>query len=342
MLTHGFVMAEDGRKMSKSLGNVVAPQKVLEQFGADILRLWVVSSDYSEDLRIGPEILKHQSDLYRRLRNTLRFMLGNLDGFDGSERVSGAEMPELERWVLHRIWELDQLVRQSVDDFEFHALWTALHNFCAVELSAFYFDIRKDGLYCDPVDSASRRACRTVLDTLFDHLTAWLAPILCFTAEEAWLSRNGGDGDESVHLRTFPQVDESWRDDALAAKWEKVRRLRRVVTGALEIERAEKRIGSSLQAAPDVYADDDTITAMAGVDLAEISITSAATLIAGAPPADAFSLEDVPGIGVVPKLADGGKCARCWQVLPDVGTHGHDEICGRCAAAVEKLPDAAE
>jgi isoleucyl-tRNA synthetase len=335
-------MAEDGRKMSKSLGNVVAPQKVLEQFGADILRLWVVSSDYSEDLRIGPEILKHQSDLYRRIRNTLRFMLGNLDGFDGSERVPVAEMPELERWVLHRIWELDQLVRQSVDDFEFHALWTALHNFCAVELSAFYFDIRKDGLYCDPVDSASRRACRTVLDTLFDHLTAWLAPILCFTAEEAWLSRNGGDGDESVHLRTFPQVDESWRDDALAAKWEKVRRLRRVVTGALEIERAEKRIGSSLQAAPDVYADDDTITAMAGVDLAEISITSAATLIAGAPPADSFSLEDVPGIGVVPKLADGGKCARCWQVLPDVGTHGHDEICGRCAAAVEKLPDAAE
>ncbi|NNE82892.1 MAG: isoleucine--tRNA ligase [Alphaproteobacteria bacterium] len=342
VLTHGFVMAEDGRKMSKSLGNVVAPQKVLEQSGADILRLWVVSSDYSEDLRIGPEILKHQSDLYRRIRNTLRFMLGSLDGFDAAERVPVAEMPELERWVLHRIWELDQLVRQSVDDFEFHALWTALHNFCAVELSAFYFDIRKDGLYCDPVDSVSRRACRMVLDILFDHLTAWLAPILCFTAEEAWLSRNGSDGDESVHLRTFPQVDESWRDDALAAKWEKVRRLRRVVTGALEIERAEKRIGSSLQAAPDVYADDDTVAAMAGVDLAEISITSAATLIAGAPPAGSFSLEDVPGIGVVPKLADGGKCARCWQILPDVGTHGHDEICGRCAAAVEKLPDAAE
>jgi isoleucyl-tRNA synthetase len=342
VLTHGFVMAEDGRKMSKSLGNVVAPQKVLEQFGADILRLWVVSSDYSEDLRIGPEILKHQSDLYRRIRNTLRFMLGSLNGFDESERVPVAEMPELERWVLHLVWELDQLVRQSVDDFEFHALWTALHNFCAVELSAFYFDIRKDGLYCDPVDSASRRACRTVLDILFDHLTAWLAPILCFTAEEAWLSRNGDDGDGSVHLRTFPQVDESWRDDALAAKWEKVRRLRRVVTGALEIERAEKRIGSSLQAAPDVYADDDTVAAMTGVDLAEISITSAATLIAGAPPAGSFSLEDVPGIGVVPNLAEGGKCARCWQVLPDVGTHGHDEICGRCAAAVEKLPDAAE
>ena len=342
VLTHGFVMAEDGRKMSKSLGNIVAPQEVIEKFGADILRIWVVSSDYSEDLRIGPEILKHQSDLYRRIRNTLRFLLGNVAGFDDSERVAIADMPELERWVLHRIWELDGLVRQSVEDYEFHTLWTALHNFCAAELSAFYFDIRKDGLYCDPTDSLSRRACRTILDALFDHLTAWLAPILCFTAEEAWLSRNDGGAEGSVHLRTFPQVDASWRDDALAAKWEKVRRLRRVVTGALEIERAEKRIGSSLQAAPDVYADDDTVAAMNGVDLAEISITSAATLIAGTVPADAFTLDDVPGIGVVPKLAEGDKCARCWQILSDVGTHGHAEICGRCAAAVEKLPDAAE
>ncbi|MGI9386655.1 MAG: isoleucine--tRNA ligase [Methyloligellaceae bacterium] len=342
VLTHGFVMAEDGRKMSKSLGNIVAPQKVIEQYGADILRIWVVSSDYSEDLRIGPEILKHQSDLYRRIRNTLRWLLGNLAEFDQTERVAVADMPELERWVLHRVWELDTQVRKSVDDYEFHTLWTALHNFCAVELSAFYFDIRKDGLYCDPIDSVSRRACRTVLDTLFDHLTAWLAPILCFTAEEAWLSRNCGDTEASVHLRTFPEADAGWRDDALAAKWEKVRRLRRVVTGALEIERAEKRIGSSLQAAPDVYADDDTVAAMDGVDLAEVSITSAATLIAGTPPAGAFTLDDVPGIGVVPKLAGGEKCARCWQILPDVGTHGHADICGRCAAVVEKLPDAAE
>jgi len=342
VLTHGFVMAEDGRKMSKSLGNNVAPQEVIEKYGADILRLWVVSSDYSEDLRIGPEILRHQADLYRRIRNTMRFLLGNLAGFDDDERVEMSEMPELERWVLHRLWELDVHVRRCIDGFEFHDLWTALHNFCAVELSALYFDIRKDALYCDPIDALSRRACRTVLDTLFNHLTAWLSPILCFTAEEAWLSRHGDGADISVHLRTFPDVDPNWRDDALAAKWEKVRRLRRVVTGALEIERAEKRIGSSLQAAPDVYADDDTVAAMAGVDLAEISITSVATLIAGAPPADAFSLDDVPGIGVVSKEAAGCKCARCWQVLPDVGDYGHDEICGRCAAAVAKLPNAAE
>jgi len=342
VLTHGFVMAEDGRKMSKSRGTDVSPQETVESLGADILRIWVVSSDYSEDLRLGPEILKHQADLYRRIRNTLRFLLGNLDGFADSERVPAAEMPELERWVLHRIHEMDALVRQTTDDFEFHTQWTALHNFCAVELSAFYFDIRKDALYCDAPDSLRRRAARTVLDLLFSHLTAWLAPILCFTAEEAWLARRGEDEVESVHLRTFPEAPDAWRDDVLAAKWEKVRSLRRVVTGALEIERAEKRIGSSLQAAPTVYADADTVAAMAGLDLAEIAITSGGSLVEGAGPDDAFRLPDVDVIAVVPGQAEGEKCARCWQVLPDVGAHAHPDVCGRCAAAVDGQQEAAE
>ena len=331
VLTHGFVMDEQGRKMSKSLGNVTAPQEVVEKYGADILRLWVVGSDYVEDLRIGPEILKHQADLYRRIRNTLRYLLGSLNGFSGRELVPAAEMPELERWVLHRVWTIDALVRRSIDDYEFHTLWTALHQFCAVDLSAFYFDVRKDCLYCDALDSAKRRACRTVLDILFDSLTAWLAPILCFTAEEAWLARGG---ETSVHLRTFAEAEATWRDDALAAKWETVRRLRRVVTGALEMERAGKRIGSSLQAAPVVYADASTIAAMKGLDLTEIGITSAATLIEGPPPASAFTLDDVPGIGVVPALADGGKCERCWRVLPEVGAHIPADLCRRCADVV--------
>ncbi len=342
VLTHGFVMAEDGRKMSKSRGTDVSPQDTVEQYGADILRIWVVGSDYSEDLRLGPEILKYQADLYRRIRNTLRYLLGNLDGFEESERVDPAEMPELERWVLHRIWALDALVRQTTDDFEFHTQWTALHNFCAVELSAFYFDIRKDALYCDAPDSLRRRAARTVLDILFSHLTAWLAPILCFTSEEAWLTRAGEGDAESVHLRTYPCVPESWRDDALAAKWEKVRRLRRVVTGALEIERAEKRIGSSLQGAPTVYADAETVAAMEGVDLSEISITSAATLLTGDVPDGAFIVPDIAGIGVVSALAEGEKCARCWQVLPDVGTHTNPDVCARCDAAVSNQKEAAE
>jgi len=335
-------MAEDGRKMSKSRGTDVSPQDTVDSLGADILRIWVVSSDYSEDLRLGPEILKHQADLYRRIRNTLRFLLGNLNEFDESERVPVAEMPELERWVLHRIHEMDALVRKTTDEFEFHTQWTALHNFCAVELSAFYFDVRKDALYCDASDSARRRAARTVLDALFSHLTAWLAPILCFTAEEAWLSRRADGDAESVHLRTFPTVPDDWRDDALATKWEKIRSLRRVVTGALEIERAEKRIGSSLQAAPTVYADGETVAAMAGLDLAEIFITSGGTLVEGGVPAVAFRLPEVDAIGVEPGLAEGEKCARCWQVLPDVGEHAHPDICGRCAAAVDGRQGAAE
>ncbi|MBT6441735.1 MAG: isoleucine--tRNA ligase [Alphaproteobacteria bacterium] len=338
VLTHGFVVDGTGRKMSKSDGNVVAPEKVMKTYGADILRLWVVSADYSEDLRISDEILRYQADSYRRLRNTLRFLLGNLEGFDASERVAPTEMPELERWVLHRLWQLDRDIRTWSDDFEFHAIFTALHNFCAVELSAFYFDIRKDSLYCDQPDSPTRRAARTVLDRLFDCLTAWLAPILCFTAEEAWLIRNPGD-DESVHFRDFPSVPEAWQDDALAAKWETVRKLRRAITGALEVERAEKRIGSSLQAKPLVWADAEYQAAAEGLSLSEICITSDASFKTGEPPADAFTLDDVPGVAVSTTAPAGEKCVRCWQILPDVGAHKvHDELCGRCAEAVDARP----
>ena len=349
VLTHGFVMAEDGRKMSKALGNTVSPQDVVKRSGADILRLWVMASDYTEDLRIGPDILKHQVDMYRRLRNTLRFLIGNLAGFDDSERVDVAEMPELERWVLHRLHEIDRRLRKTCHDYDFHVFYAALHAFCAIDLSAFYFDIRKDALYCDRADDPRRRAARTVMDTLFSCLTAWLAPVLCFTAEEAWLTRHG-EGDptgqeaaESVHLRLFPDIPESWRDEALAAKWDKVRALRRVVTGALEVERAEKRIGSSLQANPVVYAQPEHVAAMRSVDLAEIAITSDATLVTDAPPAGAFTIEDSPGVAVVPGTADGEKCVRCFKVLPEVGANSDwPGICGRCADAVEHFKNAAE
>ena len=342
VLTHGFVLAEDKQKMSKSTGNIVAPQEIIKQYGADILRIWVVASDYSEDLKIGPEIIKHQADAYRRLRNTLRYILGNLDGFDTSERIDLAEMPELERWVLHRLREMDQFIRKCINEYDFHAMFTALHNFCAIDLSSFYFDVRKDALYCDQAESIRRRSARTVLDELFSCLTAWLAPVICFTAEEAWLARNPGD-DESVHLRTFPDVPGAWRDSALAEKWAKIRRVRRVITGALEIERAEKRIGSSLQSAPTVYLSEELAAAVEGTDLAEISITSAISIQVGDTPDDAFSLEDVPGVAVIPYPAPGNKCERCWQVLPEVGSaSGAPDICDRCAKAVAHLPEAAE
>ncbi len=332
VLTHGFALDEEGRPMSKSLGNGVEPQEVIDQYGADILRIWVVSSDYTEDLRLGENILKHQADHYRRIRNTFRFMLGNLAGFSEAERVAPDAMPELERWVLHRLWEIDAQMRRNVDDFNFRELFSTLHNFCAVELSAFYFDVRKDSLYCDRIDSPRRKACRSVLDHVFDCLTAWLAPIICFTADEAWLARHGEASGASVHLRTYPDIPQSWRDDGLATKWAKVRAVRRVVTGALEIERAEKRIGSSLEAAPTVYAGADYVTALDGVDLAELCITSGAELVAGAVPEDAFTLEDVPGVGAQPGRAEGTRCERCWQVLAEVPAHGG--ICARCDDAV--------
>ena len=345
VLTHGFVMAADGQKMSKSLGNIVSPQDVVNVNGADILRLWVVGSDYSEDLRIGPEIIKSHTDVYRRLRNTLRFLLGNLNGFEESERLPQAQMPELERWMLHRLWEMDRMIRKSCDDFHFHPLFTELHNFCAMDLSAFYFDVRKDSLYCDRATSTMRRAARTVLDEVFNCLTAWLAPFICFTAEEAWLSRNPGE-EESVHLRLFPDIPDEWRDDALAAKWSKIRRLRRTVTGALEIERAEKRIGSSLQAAPVIHADEeyrDALTSLTESELADLFITSGVRFAKGEAPAGAFRLEDVPGVAVTPELASGEKCQRCWKVLDSVGSQaGHPHACSRCADAADHHPGAAE
>ncbi len=341
VLTHGFVLDEQGRKMSKSLGNVVAPQDVVSQSGADILRLWVVASDYSEDLRIGPEILKYQADVYRRLRNTLRYLLGALAGFSEAERVAADDMPELERFVLHRLAELDAIVRKTAQEFDFHAMFTALHNFCAVDLSAFYFDTRKDSLYCDIPSAPARRAARSVLDDIFECLVRWLAPVLCFTAEEAWLCRHGDDAANSVHLSRYRDVPSAWRNEALGSKWEKIRELRRVVTGALELERAQKRLGSSLQASVEIFASAEFVAALAGVDLPEICITSAGTVHAAPPPDGSFALPDVPGVGVLVAPAPGEKCQRCWKILPEVGrVEAHPDLCRRCAEAVDALAGA--
>ncbi|WP_300301825.1 isoleucine--tRNA ligase [Ferrovibrio sp.] len=334
VLTHGFLLDEKGRKMSKSLGNSVEPQDVIKQSGADILRLWVASANYNDDLSVGPKIIQAQVDAYRRLRNTLRYLLGNLAGFAEAERLPHAEMPELERWVLHRLAELGQVVRESCEDYDFHRMYVALYNFCAVDLSGFYFDIRKDALYCDAPDSIRRRAARTVLDHLFNCLVKWLAPIICYTVEEAWLTRYPSE-DGSVHREVWHALPEAWLDPTLGAKWERVRRVRRAVTGALEIERAEKRIGASLQAHPVVYVNGDDLQAVIDLDFAEICITSGITLREGEGPADAYRSDDAKGVAVVSEQASGLKCERCWQVLPEVGhVPGHDDLCQRCATAV--------
>ena len=319
VLTHGFVLDEQGRKMSKSAGNVTAPQDVIKQSGADILRMWVCASDYADDLRIGAEILKSTADTYRKLRNTIRWMLGSLSHFRDEERVTPAAMPELERLMLHRLSELDELVKQAYKDFDYKRIFAALSAFMTADLSAFYFDIRKDTLYCDPISSVNRKACLTVVDHLFRCTVTWLAPMLCFTAEESWASRYGADA-ASVHLEPFPAVPASWRDDALAEKWRKVRIVRRVVTGALEIDRAQKRIGSSLEAHPIVHVSNPELyEAVIDIDLAEVCITSAATLVADEGPASAFRMPEVAGVAVLPNLAEGTKCARSWKILTNIG-----------------------
>jgi isoleucyl-tRNA synthetase len=318
VVTHGFTLDENGRKMSKSLGNTVAPQDVIKQSGADILRLWTCATDYWDDQRIGPEILKTSVETYRKLRNTLRWMLGNLVHLHGEERVALAEMPDLDRLMLHRLVELDALVRGAYAEFDYKRIFAALNAFMTVDLSAFYFDIRKDTLYCDPYSSLKRRACLTVLDHLFRATVTWLAPMLCFTAEEAWLARDAAA--PSVHLESFPVVPASWRDDALAEQWRELRNLRRVVTGALEVERAAKRIGSSLEAAVTIYVANAELFAVATqVDLAELCITSEATLVEGEGPPSAFRLDDVAAVAVEPRRAEGRKCARSWKISPAVG-----------------------
>ncbi|WP_137126711.1 isoleucine--tRNA ligase [Roseomonas sp. HF4] len=326
VLTHGFVLDEQGRKMSKSLGNVTAPQDVMKQYGADILRLWVMNSDTALDLRIGPEIVKQQAELYRRIRNTLRWLLGSLDGFTDAETVPHAELPELERWVLQRLTEIDARIRRAVETHDWSGVYPEIHNFCAADLSAFYFDIRKDALYCDRADSPRRRAARTVLDVLHRCLCKWLAPVLAFTAEEAWLARFP-DEEGSVHLLDFVFVPEGWKDDALAAKWARIRELRGLVTSELEKARAAGTIGSSLQAAPALALPEADAALLPAEAWAETCITSGFALSVG---------DDVPAAAF--HAAPGTKCARCWRVLPEVGTSAkHPTLCLRCEDAVEAL-----
>jgi isoleucyl-tRNA synthetase len=336
VITHGFTMAEDGRKMSKSLNNQVFPQDVMKESGADILRLWVMNTDYWEDQRLGKTVIKTNIDAYRKLRNTIRWMLGTL-AHDGGEAIDPSDMPELERLMLHRLSELDQLVRTGYDNFDFKRISRALTDFANIELSAFYFDIRKDALYCDAPSSLRRRASLQVIRKIFDCLVTWLAPMLPFTMEEAWLSHKPDA--ESVHLEQFPEVPGAWRDEALAAKWKKIRTVRRVVTGALEIERREKRIGSSLEAAPVVHITDPAVVEAVGdSDFAEICITSGVRIETGEGPDTAFRIDDVKAVSVLPALAKGDKCARSWRITDDVGSDPEfPDVSARDAAALHEL-----
>jgi isoleucyl-tRNA synthetase len=334
VLTHGFTMDENGEKMSKSKGNTVEPEAVMKESGAEIIRLWAAMVDYSDDQRIGKTILATTTDAYRKLRNTIRYLLGALAGFSDAERVPHGQMPPLERYMLHRLWALDADVRAAYAGYSFQDVVRPLLDFCQVELSALFFDIRRDALYCDRPDSLRRRAARTVMDEVFSRLTVWLSPLLAFTMEEAWTTRFPDAG--SVSLRVFPETPGAWRDDDLAAQWADILTVLPAVTGALELARQEKQIGASLEAAPVVWiAEPKLMAAFEGLDPAEIFRTSAATLKAGAPPDGVFRLEGQKAVGVKVELAPGCKCARCWRILPEVTAPKF--LCERCDDAVEAI-----
>ena len=320
VLTHGFLVDEQGRKMSKSLGNGVEPQDVIAKLGADILRLWVMSSDARDDLSIGPEILRQQGELYRRLRNTLRWILGSLDGFSEAEVLPVAELPELERWVLHRLSELDEQLRIAVESHDWNGVYPAIHHFCSTDLSAFYFDIRKDALYCDRPDSLRRRGARTVLDQLHRCLTTWLAPVLVFTAEEAWAARFGSE--TSVHEQQFPAIPSDWRNEGLAEKWARVRDIRRLGTTKLEAMRQAGQIGSSLQAEVTLFFREGEDQLLSPADWADNLIVSSVAV---------GTAEAV--VTAEAGVAQGEKCARCWRVLPEVDPGS--KLCLRCTDAIE-------
>ncbi len=339
--THGFVLDKDGRKMSKSLGNVVSPEDIGGKLGVDILRLWCVNSDYSEDMRIGNEILKRQQDVYRRYRNTLRYLLGVISDTTmrrnvSRETFSKAEMPELERYILSKLYDLDVLLRKSIKELDFNKFYTELHNFCSNDLSAFYFDIRKDTVYCDRPDDPKRIACLDVMTEVFVCLAHWLAPVLSFTAEEAWKAYDPSAG--SIHLGAFPTIPSEWKDTELEAKWAELQSIRKTITEAIEVERAAKTVGSSLECEVNIYVSDlETLKMLEVADISELAIVSKATLINAQTPANAH-INDGMNIGVVVKKISGLKCDRCWKISTDVAPnnteYGSVNLCERCNKAI--------
>ncbi|KDA03852.1 MAG: isoleucine--tRNA ligase [Hyphomonas oceanitis] len=351
VLTHGFIVDSEGKKMSKSIGNTIEPEQIAKQYGIEILRIWTASGDYTEDLRISDEIIKGSVESYRKLRNTVRYMLGALDGWTEAEAIEARKMPGLERWVLHRLSELDEQVRAAYDVYDFKKVMSLLINFCGVDLSAVYFDVRKDSLYCDPRfeteevwdgDTANfgnrRRAARTVMAAVLERLLTWLAPVMPFTMEEAFLESHLKGSVASVHLLQFPDTPVGWRDADLAARWEKIFTVRRVVTGALEVERREKRIGASLESTPRVLiADESLIKAFEGENAGDLFITSGAELVhSSTSEGGGFTLDDTPGVVVHPVKASGVKCRRSWKYFdPAKADPAFPDITPRDALAVK-------
>jgi isoleucyl-tRNA synthetase len=329
VLTHGFVVDGKGRKMSKSLGNVISPDKILKQYGVDILRLWVVASDYYDDLKLDNAILQAQTDSYRRIRNTFRYLIGNLYGFEEKEKIPIEKFPDLEKYILHRLWEIDQIVNECIQTFNFHLMFTTLLNFCSNDLSAFYFDIRKDTIYCDSIQSIKRRASRTILDLIFNYLVRWLAPSISFTCEEAWKARGHLS---SIHLEDFMKVNVNFKNISIKTKWDTIKNIRKVVTGALEKKRAEKIIGSSLEAHIKVYLSEELKKIITDIHLDEITITSSLEVLSYVEDKPGFEMDDIEGVKVKVEKVKGKKCLRCWKYKKTLNSN---HICERCEEAIK-------
>jgi isoleucyl-tRNA synthetase len=336
VLTHGFTVDGSGKKMSKSAGNVVAPQEVIDKYGAEVLRLWVSAADYRDDIRISQEILTHLAEAYRRIRNTSRYLLGNLSDFNPDrDRVADNDLLEIDRWAMHRLQRLAQRVEKAYDEFEFHIVFHSIHNFCAVDMSSFYLDILKDRLYTAKASSPERRSGQTVMHAILSTLVRLMAPVLSFTADEVWLSMGESAQAKSIFLAAFPKAEEKYIDEELEARWNTLIAVRSETAKVLEALRRDKKIGHSLDAGVALYADPGLYDLLERYrnDLAFIFIVSSVTL-AKEPeaPADAYASEVVKGLRIAAGPAAGTKCGRCWMYQESVGTvKEHLEICSRCA-----------
>jgi len=336
VLTHGFTVDGSGKKMSKSAGNVVAPQEVIDKYGAEVLRLWVSAADYRDDIRISPEILTHLAEAYRRIRNTSRYLLGNISDFDpDKDMVQNDDLLEIDRWALHRLQKLIQRIEKAYDDFEFHVVFHSLHNFCAVDMSSFYLDILKDRLYTSKASSVERRSGQTVMYRVLSAMVRLMAPVLSFTADEVWGHMKESAKVKSVFLTPFPQAEEKYIDDALDTRWEKVLAVRGEAAKVLEGLRKDKKIGHSLDSNVTLYAGQELNEFLNGYknDLAFIFIVSSVVIAKEAEaPADAYTSDTVKGLRISEGPAMGTKCGRCWMYSETVGTvKDNPEICDRCA-----------
>ncbi|MBR5478812.1 MAG: isoleucine--tRNA ligase [Clostridia bacterium] len=340
VITHGMVVDGEGKKMSKSMGNVSSPLDIIKTYGADILRLWVSSADYRVDVRISEDIFKQLSEIYLKIRNTARFMLGNLNGFDPDNALAYSELEEMDKWALMRLNQLIEKVHDAYENYEFHIIYHAIHNFCVVDMSNFYLDVAKDRLYCDDTNGKSRRGAQTVMYKILDAMVRMLAPILAFTSNEIWLAMpHGKDADvRNVVLNQMPNVESAYNDDALMAKWEKIHALRDDVNRALEAARAAREIGKSLEANVKIFAEGEDLALLREIEskLASLFIVSKVELVEGK--GEGMQGENFANITVAISRAEGVKCPRCWAFFTEGSTNSdHPDLCPRCAEVVSKL-----